>query len=289
MNPETAFPEAAHFSHEAMHTVFHLWLRGTSASGAAGIARVCWEKIDDLEACLSRHIETSDIARINRLTENETLYLNGDCHRCLLLGVEAHAATGGLFDITLGAGIRHRQSAGNEPAPAPAGQLIIHPDVPAVTCIAPGREIDLGGIGKGFALDLVRPLLQDWGAEDAMIAAGASSMLAFGPTAWPVELAGSGQAREVLLANQALSASGILMQGRHILHPNGESFLPARPPSAAWVVASSATVAEVASTTLMLVEDGEAVEILSRLNGVSAAFVEHDGIITRLSGPLETP
>ena len=62
--------------------------------------------------------------------------------------------------------------------------------MPAITCEEPGREIDLGGIGKGFALDQLKQLLTEWDADDALLAAGASSLLAFGPSAWPVDLTG---------------------------------------------------------------------------------------------------
>ncbi len=61
------------------------------------------------------------------------------------------------------------------------GRLTIHPDIAAVTCDEPGREIDLGGIGKGFALDQLRQILLDWGAEGGLLTAGASSLARLRP------------------------------------------------------------------------------------------------------------
>ena len=274
--------DARCFTHEAMNTTFRLWLRGVPPADAPGVARICWETVDALENQLSRFVETSDIARINRMAAGETLYISDDCHRCLLLALQAHAETGGLFDITLGAGIEHRKSGASGPPPQPLGSLVIHPDVPAVTCVEPGRVLDLGGIGKGFALDRAREVLLEWGGDDAMIAAGASSMLAFGPGCWPVELAGGSGPGRVLLENHALAASGTTIQGEHIIHPAGDAAMPPSPNRHVWVTAATATAAEVASTALMLVAADEAPELLTCVSGVSGGYLERDGAVIRV-------
>jgi thiamine biosynthesis lipoprotein len=254
MNSPGPLADSLHFSHEAMNTTFTLHLRGLDADTARGMARECFDQIDSLEAKLSRFIESSDISRINRMQAGETLYLSEACHHCLLLALDARARTGGLFDITLGTRIEHRKSGGSGPAPPVTGSIVIHPDVPAVTCAEAGRELDLGGIGKGFALDQLKQILTDWGAEDALLAAGASSLLAFGPGAWPVDLTGEREALRVHLSNQALSASGTGIQGSHIVHPAGPEAMPAAACSRIWVLAPAAARAEIWSTALMLID-----------------------------------
>ena len=50
---------------------------------------------------------------------------------------------------------------------------------------SPGVAIDLGGIGKGFALDRAGELLARYGVASALLSAGSSSILAVGrPRAW---------------------------------------------------------------------------------------------------------
>ncbi len=282
MNVSSPVNDSQLFSHEAMNTVFSLWLRDVSPLEAAGVARVCWDAIDLLESQLSRFIDTSDIARVNTLSAGKTLYLSEDCHRCVMLGLQAYSETGGLFDITLGARIAHLKSKTPGPPPGTVGSLIIHPDVPAVTCVEPGRILDLGGIGKGFALDRVRELLADWGGNDALITAGASSMLASGPTRWPIELSGESNTMVISLENHALSASGTTFQGDHIVHPAGDEALPATPNKRVWVTAATATAAEVASTALMLVSADDAPELLACVTGVSAAYIDCGHSLTRV-------
>jgi thiamine biosynthesis lipoprotein len=226
-----------------------------------------------LESQLSRFLPDSDVSRINQMRAGETLYLSEAAYECLLQALDAHSRTHGLFDITVGARIDHAKSGANTPGPEISGSLIIHPDLPAVTCHQPGRIFDLGGIGKGFALDQIKLLLADWDVHDALITAGASSMLAIGPSTWPVDLTASTESRHIGLSDQALSASGIGIQGAHIIHPYGDDVMPACPSTRVWVTANTAAVAEVWSTALMLVATDDIPALIADepdITGVSA-------------------
>jgi thiamine biosynthesis lipoprotein len=272
----TPFPTARLFTHEAMNTTFHLRICEAAKSTAHDMARECCDHLDFLESRLSRFIEDSDVSLINRMQAGQTLYINELTHQCLLAALDAYARTGGLFDITLGSRIEHRKSGDSGPVPPLTGQLTIHPDVPAVTCGAPGREIDLGGIGKGFALDQLRLRLLDWGAEGGLLTAGASSMLAFGPHPWPVELTGDAESERIALSNQSLSASGTAIQGSHIIHPAGETAMPAEPCRRVWVTAPTATLAEIWSTALMLVEPGEIPDFIADEETIGTVHLQID-------------
>ena len=267
------------FSHDAMNTTFTLRFRGVGSETARDLAYECFSQIDLLESRLSRFIDNSDISRINHLGAGETLYLHDSTYQCLLYALDASARTGGLFDITLGRQIEHRKAGDDSPPPPPAGSLIIHPDVAAVTCVEPGRVLDLGGIGKGFALDQLRQVLELWGVDDALMAAGASSLLAVGATRWPVDLATECQSRRIELCNQALSASGTGIQGSHIIHPGGDDAMPAGGFRRVWVVAPDAAVAEVWSTALMLVNPEELPELIAEVPELRAIHAELDGEI----------
>ena len=278
----TPLPSARLFTHDAMNTTFRVWLPGSNETLARDMARECFEHLDSLEACLSRFIDGSDVSQINHLQAGETLYLSEHTHQCLLAAVDAHARTGGLFDITLGRHIGHRKSGEPGEPPPLTGRLTIHPDVAAITCEAPGREIDLGGIGKGFALDQLQQLLIDWGAEGALLAAGASSLLAIGPEPWPVDLTGDSESLRISLTNQSLSASGTGIQGSHIVHPAGEDAMPASPCRRVWVISSTAVLAEIWSTALMLVEPDAIAGVIAADVSVGQVYIDRDGRVETL-------
>jgi thiamine biosynthesis lipoprotein len=277
-------PSARSFTHEAMNTTFHLRLRVPDASTAAGMARECFDQLDFLESRLSRFIDDSDVSRINQLPAGETLYLSESTHQCLLAALDAYARTGGLFDITLGRRIGFLKSGETGETPPILGRLTIHPDIPAVTCDAPGREIDLGGIGKGFALDQLRQILTDWGADGGLLTAGASSLLAFGPDAWPVELSGDHESLRVSLFNQSLSASGTGIQGSHIVHPAGDDAMPRSPCKRVWVTAPTATLAEIWSTALMLLEPDLIPDFIAGEDSISSIHVDRHGVVEKIPG-----
>lgn len=273
--------EARLFAHDAMNTTFHLRIFAEE-SLARDMARECFDLLDLLESHLSRFIAGSDISRINSMSAGETLYLSDASHKCLLAGLDAHARTGGLFDITLGRRIEHQKSGVTDEMPEISGKLTIHPDVPAITCEAPGREIDLGGIGKGFALDQIKERLLEWGAEGGLLTAGASSLLAFGKQGWPVDLAGSQESRRVQLLEGSISASGTGIQGSHIVHPAGSGAMPALPCHRLWVRADTAALAEVWSTALMLVEPDQIADFIDKDASIHEVYIDRDSKVERL-------
>jgi thiamine biosynthesis lipoprotein len=239
------------FSHEAMLTTFTLRIRDEKAEEAAGVARECFDHLDYLENKLSRYIEGSDVWQINNMEEGDSLFISEACHECLRSSMLANEQTGGLFDITLGRQIEHLKNQVVGASPARAGQLVIDPDRPLVQCVEPGREIDLGGIGKGYALDRMKRLLEDWGIGSALLAAGASTHLVHGIGCWEIELRGDSGSTTIELEKGALSASGTAMQGSHIVSP----FMEKRgyPFKRIWITNTNAALSDAWSTALMLV------------------------------------
>lgn len=282
MTSPPSLPESLLFTHEAMHTTFSLRLCGMDEKSAAGVARECYERLDLLENRLSRFAEGGDIMRINHMAAGDTLYVSEDCHQCLLLALEAYSLTDGLFDITLGARIQHQKTRSDGPPPPLTGRLIVHPDIAAITCVEPGREIDLGGIGKGFALDQLKLLLLDWEVPGAMLAAGASSLLAFGPDEWPVDLADDAASLRISLWDESLSASGIVIQGCHIIHPAGPDAMPPHPPTRVWVTAATAALAEIWSTTLMLINPEEIPAFIDGNSGITSVHAACGGEVRKV-------
>jgi thiamine biosynthesis lipoprotein len=273
---------AHHFAREAMRTTFHIRIPGRGKPAAQAAANECFERLEAMENLLSRFIEGSDVWQINHMQAGETLYLSEECHECLLAAMDAYQRTGGLFDVTLGRRIEHRKSGAAGPPPPAEGRLIIHPDTPAVTCEAPGREIDLGGIGKGYALDRMAALLAEWDLDAALLSAGASTLLAVGPEAWPVDLAGDGASLRIELRRAALSASGTAIQGAHVVDPrfDEDAAPPAIPWKRVWVRAGTAALADAMSTAALLMDPEELAEFAASPDGPDVVWVD-DGTEVR--------
>ncbi|CAA6677871.1 MULTISPECIES: FAD:protein FMN transferase [unclassified Lentimonas] len=241
------------FDHNAMKCTFVFRIVSDDEKLAHTVAYTAITLLDEIENTLSRYIEGSDVFRINHMETGQTLLISDMCYDCIRQAAEAHEQTGGLFDITLGTVIEHQKNELQGDTPTLAGKLSIDPNRPAITCEAAGREIDLGGIGKGFALDQIKLLMEEWGIESALLSAGASTQLAFGSKTWPIELSGDQNGQSIELSNQALSASGIGIQGSHIVSPIS-SDEPSYHFKRAWILQPSAAMADAWTTALMLID-----------------------------------
>lgn len=235
-----------------MNTNFQIRIHHPDVSFARKVAGNCFVQLETLEAQLSRYRHDSDVTRINQLQAGQSLLVSDITWRCLQRSLEATALTQGLFDVTLGAQTRHPSE---EPTcPLSTGRLALSPDRPEIICEEDGREIDFGGIGKGFALDEMATTLLDLGVESALLSCGASTHLAIGSHPWQMELTGDHQQRDIALLGQSLSASGTGAQGEHVIHP--DTGLP--PPYAyrrAWIVADTAALADALSTACLIMDD----------------------------------
>ena len=245
------------FCHDAMKTTFSLRFIHKDAAYTAQLASHCIEIIDRIEQHLSRYLPASEISQINQLTAGETLILSELCYDCLQQGFQAYQETGGRFDITLGHEIDGAKSGKLEPRlEVNQGQFALDPDRPQIYCIRPGKLIDLGGIGKGFALDQLHASLNSLNYNgSALLSAGASTHLAIGDEKWLIQLKGQYINSKLSLHKAAISASGIAEQGQHIVSKFDPHLQVIHP--RIWFIAKNACDADIWSTTAMLMTHNE--------------------------------
>ncbi len=239
------------FSHQAMATTFEIIVQHDDAHYAQQAARQAFEELDRLEAELSRFIENSDISRINNLVANQPLQIGLSTFECLQLAAQIYAETNGAFDITIGSLL----STGTH-------LIKLNEDEHTVRLLAAPIQIDLGGIGKGFAVDRVAELLREWSIETTLISGGYSSVLALDAPVdtkgWPLTLSNPDNRKQILarpcLQGRAMSGSG-LQKGQHIIDPRTSK--PAHGKHAAWASASDAATADALSTAFMVMSPEE--------------------------------
>ena len=151
------------FSHEAMATVFEVYAVHPDERYAAQAAQAAFDLVDRLERELSRFLPNSDIARVNHLAAGESTRVSPSTLECLVIARHVFDLTGGAFDISIGTGLP---------------SLELDADDFLVRATKDGVQVDLGGIGKGYAVDLMAELLEEWGLERALVHGGFSSVLA---------------------------------------------------------------------------------------------------------------
>jgi len=261
-------PEELRFSHEAMATVFEVHCVHPDAGYAGQAAQAAFDLVDRLELEQSRFLANSDVARINALCTGQSARVSPSTMECLEIARRAHALTGGAFDVSIGSGL---------------DGLELVPDEFTVCARKGGVRLDLGGIGKGYAVDRMAELLEEWDIAHALLHGGFSSVLAReappGREGWPLTLSAPGEGRvmaRISARQKALSASGT-RKGDHIRDPRTGEAVHDR---AAWVAlscpdsgGSPAAVAEALSTAFMILPVEEIEQLCRQCPGLEAWLV----------------
>lgn len=288
------------FSHQAMNTVMEVLIDAPEHNIAAAAAHAAFQYIDRLELMLSRFIEGSDAWRINHLAAGDWAAVTADTLDCLTIAQQAYHLTAGAFDPTIGAlfaAWRDPQGHPRQPTSDQIDEALLHtgldlleinPDLFGVGPRIGHLQIDLGAIGKGFAVDRVMPLLVEWDIHNALFYGGASTVYALGPgpdaTGWPVNLfhpeATSARATPLKLTNAAVSGSGLTVLGQHIIDPrSGE---PVCQHLRAWALAPSAALADALSTAFMVMNHHEIETLCRRRPDIAAMTLDHPDLGSRL-------
>ncbi len=274
------------FPHWAMACPWAIWIPTEDRAYAEQVAFECWEEVNRIENLLSRFVPSSDIFQINA-APGAWIRVAADTLQCLQFARQWHTQTRGAFDITLGSLLEERRLEDGTIACVEKSnrvlsgmkQLEIDVENLAVRVLSEEVKLDLGAIGKGYALDCCREVLQRWSIENALLHAGQSTVLAIGNSpqenGWSVELRHPDQESQspgqVVLRDRAFSASGQLLHGHHIIDPRtGHS---ARGKRNAWATATSAARSDAISTAWMVMKIKEIEQFCTQYPDVNAVLL----------------
>jgi thiamine biosynthesis lipoprotein len=265
-----------HVNRTAMACRFEVTLPIDDRAGVA-VASKALDQIDELEAQLSVFRETSEISFINREAGSRAVPVERSLFDLLSLCRRLYVETEGAFDITVGPLTRcwgFFRRAGRIPAADEINEtlsligskkIMLDDEARTIRFQQKGMEINLGSIGKGYALDRVATSLRRRVAS-VLLNAGASSFYALGAgvrnEGWSVGLRDPRNKTRRLailrLRDCALSTSGSEEQffeqdGQrygHIIDPR--SGWPAQRMSSVSVVAQSAAMSDALATAFYI-------------------------------------
>jgi thiamine biosynthesis lipoprotein len=286
-------------SQQAMGTVFTIYLYAGNEEQAEALFETAFEEIQRIDRTLSNYSPESELSRINRLAGRETVTTDPEVFALLRICLEYSKRSGGTFDITVGPLMRawgFFRGQGHYPAPwqldksrEKVGWEKVQLDASARTIhfAVDGMELDLGGIGKGYAVDRVIEVLRNAGVKTAMVDAGSSTMYALGAPpgkkGWLVRVPKPGDRSQtistVLLRDESLSTSGsyekfFQLNGRtycHIMDPRTGA--PVEGMLQATVIAADGTTTEALSKPMFVMGTDEGAKFLAGIPRVAGLWV----------------
>lgn len=188
----------------AMATRFEILVHGENAGALRAAGEAALDEVGRLENQLSLYRPGSEIAQLNARAAHEAVRVTPEVFALLQHAVQLAAETDGAFDITVAPLVRcwgFMNANGRMPSPAEitaargqVGFQNLQLDVAARTVrfAREGMMLDLGALGKGYAVARAAEILREAGAASALIHGGTSTIYALGkPPAtphWPLAL-----------------------------------------------------------------------------------------------------
>ena len=287
-----------------MGTVFEIVAYDTRADVASNAIDEALEEIVRLDGVMSNYKPQSELSRLNHSAHFHARRVSTDLYRVIEQSLHYSALSNGEFDITVRPlvnlwkaqlrGDRAVTAADEKKARDCVGFkkiLLLPPD--RIEFRSPCLQLDLGAIGKGYAVDRAAEVLRLRGIQSALINAGGSTLYAIGVPpgrmGWTVRLRDPSDRvnPEVMLRDDSVSTSeqtakSLLTRSSagHIIDPGrGE---PIKTSRAVSVLARTATASDALSTTLLLVGPDAGKALIAQVQHAAAVWISPTGEVERV-------
>lgn len=302
-SPQQAAQELFKETRLIMGTFAEISVYGPNKESAASAIREAFEEMERLDGLMSNYKSTSELSRINR----EAPLSPTSCDPELLKVIEKSLAystlTEGAFDITVEPlvskwgfydGKVRVPDAKEIKSILPAVSyrnidIIKQGDSTLISFRHPDTRIDLGGIGKGYAVDRAVEVLKRRGITSALVNLGGNIYALGHPPgarAWKVGVQHPREKGLLLgyleLRDKAVATSGdyerfFTIDGKrysHIIDPR--TGMPARGVISVTVVADSATEADALSTGAFILGREDGIKLLAGRGGAGGIIAYED-------------
>ena len=184
------------YAKNAMGCEFEFSFNLRQYSQASEASAQAFDLVDELEDLMTIYRDHSQISSVNRYGVEQPIRIESDLVALLVRAKILNQLTDGAFAITSGHlsdlwGFEKRKGRlPTESAIQSALELVcddlikVDESKSTVSLLKPNVKINLGGIGKGYAIDRVGQLLRRLGIADFAIHGGQSSVLACGTSEW---------------------------------------------------------------------------------------------------------
>ncbi len=303
---EVAGPDWYRASQPVMGTVVTVEVHDDDVTSACNAIRAVMAEMHRIDGLMSSWADDSELSRLNREAPAGFVDIDPELFFLIERSLDFSRLTDGAFDVTYAsAGRYYDYRAGVRPDDEMLAQAVTAIDYRyleldgerhAIRYRHPGVYVDLGGIGKGYAVDRAVGILAAIPIERAMVSAGGDSRIVGDRQGQPWVVGvrdprdASGKVAVLPLVDVAVSTSGDYerffdengVRYHHIIDPQtGDS---ARSVRSVTIVGADATSTDALSTSVFVMGIERGLSLIDRLGGVDAIVVDDEGLLHFSSG-----
>lgn len=269
-----------------------------------------FNEIERLEDLISKSIETSEVAQINKNAGIAPVPVGEEVYELIKLGLEFSNVSSGGFDISVGP-LVDLWGIGTESAHVPEQSeiyetiaLINYQDIElddanrTVFLKKKGMELDLGAIAKGYIADKVKAIITDEGYTSAIINLG-GNVLTVGhkpnSEAWNIGVRDP-QDEHKIVGSMKLKGNSIVSSGiyeryffvgdtryHHILNPK-TGYPEENHLQSVSIISEKSATGDGLSTTVFVMGLEEGYKYVESLDQVEALFITDENIVYMTPG-----
>jgi thiamine biosynthesis lipoprotein len=292
---------------------------GDEAASRAAIDEA-FASFAEVDRLMSNYRDDSELALVNRRAAQDTIGVTDATFSVLNAAHHVSVASNGAFDVTVGPLVRlwgfhdktpHIPSSAELAALRPLvdyRNVLLDPERKTVHFTRQGVELDLGGIAKGFAVEVAAGVLRRRGLSGFIDAGGNQYLLGspIGKTTWsvgiknpdrPDRMLGVVETGEISVSTSADDSNFLIADGRkygHILDPR--TLEPSNAALSATILSRDGTLADAMSKAAFILGPDAGLTLVDTFPGMSAviAYRKTDGTIgvavsKRLAGAYHSP
>lgn len=293
LSAQTHIYESSHMGSRFAITVVH---EDSSLAWKAILAAE--NEIERIEALISSWRENSQTSAINRAAGKQAVQIDKELFDLISRAQKVSQLSQGAFDLSYASMDRVWKFDGSMTkvpdslAVAESVSKVNYQDIildkkhTAVTLQKAGMKIGFGAIGKGYAANRAKTLLQEMGIASGMVNAG-GDLIAWGTeengAPWKIAIADPSKQKQVLawleLSDKAVVTSGdyerfVEIEGKryaHIIDPR--SGYPVQGLTSVTIICPDAEIADALATTVFVLGKEEGMALIEKLRGIEGIII----------------
>ena len=296
-----------------MGTLIEITVRETDKDLASKAIDKSFDEISRLENIMSTYLPNSELSKLNILAgSKKNIPVSPDLLKVIQRGIHWGKISNGAIDITIGPAAKLWEFDSESPTLPDKHKLLnavslidyknISIEGSSVNLNKPGMSLNLGAMGKGYAVDQAVYILKNFGIKSGLVNAG-GDLMAFGSKEatkpWRIGLQHPRKPERMIaslaIKDKAVATSGdyqrYFVKGKtryhHILNP--EDGWPVSQTMSATVIAGTVADADALSTALFVLGAEKGIDLINSLEGIEGMILSNLGSASFSSGFRSLP